>query len=213
MLNRYETEEEQVDAIKQWWQKNGTQLLLGILLIVLAYSGWQYWQNKQYAEAAYASSVFEALQVRAEEGKLGDVARDGLKLMDEQPDSPYATGVALLLAKFYMEKGENQQAENNFQWAIQHAPDQALKTVAQLRLARFYADQKQWGKAQNMLAQVKTQSLVDEEKANYDYVSAEVALLQHKTAEAKAGFAKVVANKKADKSLKAVAQLQLDDLG
>lgn len=29
-MSRYETEEDQVEAIKQWWQKNGTQLLSGI---------------------------------------------------------------------------------------------------------------------------------------------------------------------------------------
>ncbi len=212
MLNRYETEEEQVEAIKQWWQKNGTQLLLGVLVIVLAYSGWQYWQNKQYAEAAYASSVFEALQVSSEQGKLGDVAREGLKLMEAQPESPYSTGVALLLAKFYMNKGEKQQAEENFQWAAEHAPDSALKTVAQLRLARFYAEQKLFEKAQATLSKVAVNQLVEAEKANYDYISAELALLQNNPAEAKAGFAKVVANAKADKNLKAVAQLQLDDL-
>lgn len=212
MLNRYETEEEQVEAIKHWWQKNGIQLLLGVLVIVLAYSGWQYWQNKQYAEAVYASSVFEALQVRSEQGKLGDVVREGLKLMEAQPESPYATGVALILAKFYMNKGEKQRAEENFQWAVEHAPDVALKTVAQLRLARFYAEQKQFDKAQATLSKVAVNQLVEAEKANYDYISAELALLQNNPAEAKAGFAKVVANAKADKNLKAVAQLQLDDL-
>jgi len=212
MFNRYETEEEQVAAIKSWWQKNGTQLLLGILLIVVAYSGWQYWQNKQYAESVYASSVFEALQVSAEQGKLGDVAREGLKLMEEQPKSPYSTGVALILAKFYMDKGDKTKAEENFQWAVTHAPDSALKAVAQLRLARFYAAQQQFDQAQTVLSAVAVEKMVAAEKANYDFVVATLALLQGQLAQAKQGFEKVIHNEKADHSLKAVAQLQLDDL-
>jgi predicted negative regulator of RcsB-dependent stress response len=209
---KYETEEEQVEAIKNWWKQNGTQLLLGILVIVLVYTGWQYWQNKKYAESVYASSVFEAMQVRAEQGQLGDVAREGLKLMEEQPDSPYSTGVALLLAKFYMEKGEKDRVVENYQWAVEHASDASLKTVAQLRFARYYADQKQFDKAQAQLDTIKVAGLVPAEKANYDYVSGTLALFQGKTAEAKKLFTSVMENKEADDNIKAVAQLQLDDL-
>lgn len=209
---KYETEEEQVEAIKNWWKQNGTQLLLGILVIVLVYTGWQYWQNKKYAESVYASSVFEAMQVRAEQGKLGDVAREGLKLMEQQPDSPYSTGVALLLAKFYSQKGEKDRVIENYQWAVKHAADASLKTVAQLRFARYYVDQKQFDKAQAQMDAIQVASLVPAEKANYDYVSGTLALFQGKTAEAKKLFTSVVENKEADDNIKAVAQLQLDDL-
>ena len=79
-------------------------------------------------------------------------------------------------------------------------------------MARYYAEQKAFEKAQSTLAAIKKDALVPAEKANYDYVSGIIALLNHQAAEAKQAFAQVVANEKADKNLKAVAQLQLDDL-
>ena len=41
------TEEEQIEAIKRWWKKNGSSLLLGIALALAIVFGWQAWQNHQ----------------------------------------------------------------------------------------------------------------------------------------------------------------------
>ena len=39
------TEEEQIEAIKQWWKKNGSSLLIGVGLALAIVFGWQAWQN------------------------------------------------------------------------------------------------------------------------------------------------------------------------
>ncbi|HHS99638.1 MAG TPA: tetratricopeptide repeat protein, partial [Thiomicrospira sp.] len=61
-MSRYETEEEQIEAFKSWWKKNGTQLLSAILVVVLVFSGWRYWTNTKYVESVNASSTYELLQ-------------------------------------------------------------------------------------------------------------------------------------------------------
>ena len=87
-MSRYDTEEEQVEAIKTWWKKNGTQLLTAILVVVLAVSGWRYWTNTQYVNSVNASSINELLQANYQQGSFGEVSREALKLMQEQPESP-----------------------------------------------------------------------------------------------------------------------------
>ncbi len=211
-MSRYETEEEQIAAIKSWWNKNGTQLLSGILVIVIAVGGWRYWENSQFVAGANASSLFEALQSHSQNGTFGEVSREALKLMQEQPESPYAAGAALLYAKFSYEKGELETAVDNLTWVTEKSSDQGLKTTAHLRLARIHADQKQFTEADAELKKLDGLSLNAVQQGNTDYVAAIIALQQGQEEKAVTYFSKVVQNPQAEKSLLGLAQIQLDDL-
>jgi predicted negative regulator of RcsB-dependent stress response len=211
-MSRYETEEEQIEAIKSWWKKHGTQLLSAILVAVIAFSGWRYWQQYQYTNAANASAIFEALQVNMQQGTFGEVSREGLKLIQEQPESPYAAAAALLLAKYHYEKEAFAEAQQHLQWVVDHSSDVSLQQVAQLRLARLLADQGEFVQAQEILDQVDNGSLSGTQGANFDYVAGLVALGQSDLTAAKAAFEQVMANPSASQSLQGIAQIQLDDL-
>lgn len=211
-MSRYETDEEQVEAIKSWWKKNGTQLLSGILVIVLAWTGWTYWQNSQMTKALNASAVFEVMQAKQNQNALGDVLRDGLKLMEEQPDSPYASGVALMIAKHYFEEDAFDKAIENYQWAVDHAPDQSIKLIAQLRLVTVYVQENMFGKANQVLEGIDRNVLSSAEKGNYDFQVAELALTEGKISEAKEAYNRVLSNADAPESVQNLAQLKLADL-
>ncbi|KUJ74774.1 hypothetical protein AVO42_05125 [Thiomicrospira sp. XS5] len=211
-MSRYETDEEQVAALKSWWKKNGTQLLSGILVIVLAWTGWTYWSNAKLAEAMNASAVFEVMQSKQQQGALGDVLRDGLKLMEEQPSSPYSSGVALMIAKHYFEEGNMDKAVENYNWVVEHAPGQAIQFIAQLRLVELYIQKKEFGAAQTTLNTVATDSLSPIEKGSFDFQSAELALAEGEVDQAKTAFQKVLDNNDAPQGLHNLARLKLDDL-
>lgn len=211
-MSRYETEEEQVEAIKAWWKKNGTQLLSGVLVLVIAVSGWRFWDQYQTTQATNASAVFEVLQLNMQQGTFGEVSREGLKLMQEQPESPYAAGAALLVAKYHFEKGDYAQAQEPLQWVLDHSSDSSLKQVATLRKARIFADQQQLEEAKSTLDTLNRSQLTGASVGIYDYVSGLLALSQGQDVEAFDAFEKVVGNPDASKTLKGIAQLQLDDL-
>ncbi|MGC9385974.1 MAG: YfgM family protein [Hydrogenovibrio sp.] len=211
-MSRYDAEDEQVAALKNWWNKHGTQLLSGLLVVVVAWTGWTYWSNAKLAEAMNASAVFEVMQVKQQQNGLGDVLRDGLKLMDEQPESPYASGVALMIAKHYLAEGEKDKAVENLNWVVTHAPDQALQFVAQLRLVQLYIGTQELQAAQTTLNTVNRESLSQAEKAQYDYQLAELSLVQDEKAAARAAFQKVLDNPQAPEGLMNLARLKLDDL-
>lgn len=211
-MSRYETEEEQVEAIKSWWKKHGTQLLTGLLVIAVAFSGWRYWSHQNQVKSMNASALFEVMQMNLQQGTFGEVSREGMKLIQEQPDSPYAAAAAMMLAKYSYEKGEFDTAQQHLEWVRSHAQDSSIKQVATLRLARLLADQQKFEEAQTVLQQVKVASLLPAEKAGLDYVTGLIALAQANLSGAADAFRMVVNNAEASKTLQGIAQIQLDDL-
>lgn len=211
-MSRYETEEEQVEAIKSWWKKHGTQLLTGFLVIAVAFSGWRYWSHQNQVKSMNASALFEVMQMNLQQGTFGEVSREGMKLIQEQPDSPYAAAAAMMLAKYSYEKGEFDTAQQHLEWVRSHAQDSSIKQVATLRLARLLADQQKFEEAQTVLQQVKVASLLPAEKAGLDYVTGLIALAQANLSGAADAFRMVVNNAEASKTLQGIAQIQLDDL-
>lgn len=210
-MSRFETEEEQIDAIKSWWKKNGTALLTGVLVVVVAVSGWRYWQNSQFVASANASATFEVLQNRALQGNFGEVAREALKLMNENPESPYATAAALMHAKYDIEKGDLEKAKENLQWAIDHSPSIELQSIAQMRLARLLAQQAEYTQAENLLGSI---ALAEQTalKADIDYLKGLLALSQQDNEQALQWFQAVLTNEQTDDNLRGLAEIQLADL-
>ncbi len=212
-MSRYETEEEQVEAIKSWWKKNGTQLLTVVLIGVLAVAGWRYWMNAQYVDSANASTIFEVLQGNMQQGTFGEVSREALKLIQEQPESPYAVGAAMMYAKYSLDKGELEDALSHYRWIIEHSKDAQLRNIAYINLARIQIDLQQFDMAKVQLEHLDKAHLQGAEKSVLDYVSGLLALAQKEPEAAALAFKRVVDNEKTDSNLLGLAQIQLDDLG
>ncbi len=211
-MSRYETEDEQVEAIKSWWKKNGTQLLSALLVVVIAISGWRYWTNAQYIESANASSLFEALQVNMERGTFGEVSREALKLIQEQPDSPYAVGAAMMHAKYSLDKGETEDALAQYSWITENAKDAQLRNTAYISLARIQIDLQNLDAAQAHLDFLTKANLKGAEKSVLDYLFGLMAIAKSDSESAQLAFKRVVENEQTEANLLGLAQIQLDDL-
>ena len=46
-METFRTEEEQVEAIKRWWQENGKSTVLGVAIAMAAVFGWRGWNDYQ----------------------------------------------------------------------------------------------------------------------------------------------------------------------
>ena len=211
-MSRFETEEEQIDAIKAWWKKNGTALLTAILIFVVVFSAWRYWNNYNQVQATNASSIYEVMQLNMQQGTFGEVSRDALKLMQEQPKSPYASAAALLLAKYNFSKGALDEAQENLEWVNEHATEPTMKRTAMMRLARLFADQQKFEQALTIMNAVNATQLMPTEKGHFDYISGVIAIAKNETSAAQDAFKNVIDNAGASQTLKGLAQIQLDDL-
>jgi len=154
-VESYRTEEEQVEALKRWWQENGRSTILGVVLALGVGFGWQAWQKNQEAAAAQASNLYQQmLQALAAEPQQGaGAARDlALRIKDEHRGTTYAQLAALHLARLAVNSNDLGGAEAELRWVLAMADNGSdLHRMAQLRLARVTAAQGQADEALAML--------------------------------------------------------------
>ena len=55
-MDVYNSEEQQVEAIKSWWQENGKSIVAGVIIGFVGLFGWRYYNDytRQQSEAAAA---------------------------------------------------------------------------------------------------------------------------------------------------------------
>ena len=154
------TEDEQVEAIKQWWRNNGTSTLLAIVVALVVYFAWNYWQNQQQTHSAEASRVYDQLMVHAARIEGGDfssvVQAQALakQLSADFSNSSYGDFGRLFTARFAVEAGDYAQAEAELSELHQHAHSQPIQYTAQVRLAQVYVQQEKFDEALALVSQV-----------------------------------------------------------
>lgn len=133
----YETEEQQLEAIKSWWKENGTMVIAGIVLGLGAIFGWRYYGDYQQQKAQLASSIYDTvLQAAVVNDDLGEQQTRVNRIMAEYGDTPYASLSALVLAKQQLENGEAVQARQQLEWVVKNAERPEIQHIARLRLIR-----------------------------------------------------------------------------
>ncbi|EON92364.1 hypothetical protein MARLIPOL_06424 [Marinobacter lipolyticus SM19] len=151
------TEEEQVQAIKDWWKKNGSSLLLGIGAALAIVFGWQAWQNHQMQQRTEAANQFanllNAYSSQSDEQSGETVAYVASKLQKEYADSAYAAyGMLILARQQLLDEGDTDAAIASLEWASANVEEgSALSYIIRSRLARAQFAAEQYDTALNTL--------------------------------------------------------------
>lgn len=148
-----QTDEEKVEAIKQWWKKNGVAVVAGITIGLGGVLGWQGWSAYQQNQAAQASLAFEQLLTAALTGQVERAEQQAQLLRDEHSGSAYAMFAELTLAKLQVETGDLDAAAESLRAALDRAPDPALARVAAIRLVRVLIEQDAFQAATDLIDQ------------------------------------------------------------
>ncbi len=156
-MNEYETEEQQVAALKSWWKENGTSLIVGLVLGVSALMGWRYYGEQNNAKAIQASDIYvqflQSVAMSSRANKPVDEKAIDLSntLINSYAGSPYVALASLTLAKVEYENDNIDAATTQLQLAVKHASDETIKQIASLRLSRLYIEQKKYDDAAAIL--------------------------------------------------------------
>ena len=149
-MSEMRTEEEQVQALKDWWKENGKSLVLGVAAALAIVFGWKAWQQNQQRNAENASVLYQNLvdavvNVVSGQGEvdvsLSTARHLGGQLKTDFEKEAYARYAAMLLARVAIEKGELDTALNELDWVLAHEPDAAQAALAKMRKARILAAQ------------------------------------------------------------------------
>ncbi|WP_010322494.1 YfgM family protein [Marinobacterium stanieri] len=143
------TEEEQINALKNWWNENGKSLVLGVAAAIALVVGWQAWQTRQEQRAAAASVLYqnlsEAVQlasVQADDSQYATAKHLAEQLKQEHEGTAYARFAALALAAAAVRQEDYAQASTELDWAIAAADEtDDISRVATLRKAALLQQQ------------------------------------------------------------------------
>lgn len=187
-MAEYETEEQQVEALKQWWADNGRAVLMGIGLGLVLIFGWRGWQGHQTTVAETASSAYTSVMQSLENKDDGETFLSQVSsLKSEHGGSAYAAMASLAEARFHVEKEDLPKAEAALRWALDSGSFEEIKSIARLRLARVLNAQDKHDEALKLLDSVNGDAyagMVDEIRGDIylDKGDAEEALNAYKRA-------------------------------
>ena len=134
-MSHYE-DEEQVEALKKWWQENWKALAAGLVLGVGSILGWEGWQTHQQSTAADASRIYAELQEALTGEQLEAADELAARLKTDFSGTPYAAHAVLAVAAHLAEHGDFEAASERLNWVVQRSDDEGLRHIARLRRAR-----------------------------------------------------------------------------
>ena len=202
----YDTEEEQVEALKAWWKENGRSLIAGAILGGALIIGWDFWKDHQQGQAVEASSLYGKLLVFADKEKDEEATKISIQLIEQFPSSSYANYATLMQAKLKVNAGDLAAAKTILEGLL-NKKDVELKNVARIRLVRLMLATKDYE------AGLKLVSDADPEKtksfsANYDELTGDLYVALNRLGEARTAYQNAIRANQGSPLL----QMKLDDI-
>lgn len=202
-MDVYKTEEEQVQAIKQWWKDNSISLIAGVVIGIAVLMGYKYWTDSKQNQAQQASIIYEQL-LSPETDKA--ISVDVLK--NDYSGTPYAALAALLIAKDYVNTNEVEKAVSQLKWVIANNNSDAIQHIAQQRLARVYLAQKNIEAAEALVKGIKAEGFA----AGYNEIRGDINLAKKLPVQAKENYRLALSALAQGDQRYAVIKMKLDDL-
>ncbi|MFH0256156.1 YfgM family protein [Vibrio rumoiensis] len=196
-------EEQQVEAIKDWWRANGKAVVIGIVVGIGGIIGWRYYQDTLTSAQEAASHGYTAA-VSNLEAKGIDAAESAQKFIDSNDKTSYAVLTSLQLAKVQIDADKLDDALNQLKWAQAHTDDETLTPIIAYRTARVLAAKGDFDNAIKAVSDVKSEAW----KARNQELMGDIYLLKGD----KNAAAKAYTQAQQDGSTDQALQIKLDDL-
>lgn len=144
-------EQEQLASLKAWWNQYGN-LVSWLLVIALAgYAAWSGWNYYQRSQAAQAGQLYEELQKAAAAKDNAKVQRAAADMTEKFGRAAYAQMAALSAAKSAFDANDLKTAKSQLQWVVDKGSDE-YKAIAKIRLAGILLDEKAFDEGLKLLS-------------------------------------------------------------
>jgi predicted negative regulator of RcsB-dependent stress response len=221
-LATYGSDEEQLEALKRWWNENGTSLLVGVVIVLAVFFGVRQWQGMQLNQNGVASDLYQQIadiaiantqQPITEQGLIGAQAIYAT-LKGEYADSVYTRYAALAMASFQVEHEQLDQAAAELQWVLDNpklglmsSVDEELLLTTRSRLARIRIAQNRPQEALDLLRAVTPGGFA----GSYAEIEGDALVALGQTEEARSAYERALAALVTGSPV--LLQLKLQDLG
>lgn len=134
-------EEEQLEAISQWWHENRTSLIAAVVLTLGGTIGWSQYEDYTSEKAVVAANAYDGLLQERESGEsAGELALISAGLRETHDGEAFAAFASLQVAAAAVEAGDLVLARAELELVMETVElDSTLGQLVQLRLARVMA--------------------------------------------------------------------------
>ena len=200
----YESDEEQIEALKRWWKENGGSLLTGTVIVLVVLFGSRQWQGAQLAKAEEASDLYENFIPLVADFQTNGLDDSGIaslevfynQLRNDHTDTIYTRYGAMLMASVYVAQENYDQASAELNWILDNPElgfmqkaEEELFLSARLRLARVMLAQGQAQQALDLIIAVEPLELV----ASYAEVQGDAYLQLGQIEQARSAYERAIA--------------------
>ncbi|MCG6118375.1 MAG: tetratricopeptide repeat protein [Aquimonas sp.] len=130
-------EYERGERVRRWVKDNASSMLGGVSVGLLAFLGWQWYQQGQAQQKVDAAAQFANLREAVEVGNSSEAGEVAQGLADRFAKSPYAAMAQLQMAQIHAEAGDIDASLTALQRARSLSPEPLLAQLAELRIARL----------------------------------------------------------------------------
>ena len=134
-------EEEQLEAISQWWHENRTSLIAAVVLTLGGTIGWSQYEDYTSEKAVVAANAYDGLLQERESGESAEeLALISAGLRETHDGEAFAAFASLQVAAAAVEAGDLVLARAELELVMETVElDSTLGQLVQLRLARVVA--------------------------------------------------------------------------
>jgi predicted negative regulator of RcsB-dependent stress response len=202
----YDTEEEQLEALKRWWKENGTSTVVGAAIGIAVIVGWNYRQEYKKDQASQASAIYDQLLKAAETDQKDSADKLAKRLQEQFIGSSYAAYGGLFQAKLKAQAGDIAAAKEILK-KIADGSDKELSHIAKIRLVKLMLASGEYEQGLQVINDVD-QSEAAKFSDNYDELVGDLYVALDRLDEARTAYQKALKNGYQSPLL----QLKIDDL-
>jgi len=209
------SEEEQVEVIKEWWQKNGTTVLVtivGVLALVLGYNWWKSGHEASAQAASYAyEEMLQGMAIEEQSPSAENRAQlqgQAEKIIAEHGSTGYGQLAYLALAQVAVSEQDYASAAEQLESLLADKPRREVANIARLRLARLQLELEQ---PENALKTLETK-LPEAWTARVLELRGDAYLQQQNQAQALRSYEDALAQASAEDAIRERIQMKRDDL-
>lgn len=205
-MESYQTEEQQVEALKTWWKENGRSVIAGVVIGVSAIFGWKAWQGQQQREAEQSSALYQQLLQADESGQSDSVIKLAEQLEKQHAGSAYAEYSTLFKAKRLVLADDLVGAESLLRTLMEKTKKTDIAHIARIRLAELLIANSEPQKAFDLLESAEAGTFLSQ----YEGLKGDALVMLGEKGKAREAYQKALAG---SDRFDGMLQMKLDNLG
>ena len=209
------TDDEQLDSVKSFFKKYGSAMVTGVLIALIAFFGWEYWQKKTLAEnqnetAKVQQLMDEARTANGDAKVTAALVASADKIVKDNPDSVHAIQAQIVMAKVAYDKNDYALAERELK-KVENSKikDAGLLQVVKIKLADAQLAQKKFDEALKTLSGVTEPAF----KATADELRGDIYVAKKDNASARKAYQSAWDNLLERKQERQLLQIKLESVG